>query len=726
LEQFGLDVIVADDQTLQTRKALGIMETNSLLGLILVLFVCWLFLGFKIASMVTLGIVFSITGAFAMLNVTGNTLNVSVLLGIVIVLGMLVDDAVVVVEAMYYRLQQGVAPLQSAFDAMREVGAPVAAAVTTTMCAFLPLMLLPGILGKFLFVIPFVVTVGLAVSLIEAFWILPAHIVGLGPNATGSTHAQQDLRTRVTRKVRRGYTRLLIKAMRFPVISALSGIGALVLAVALVAVGQVRLEFFTFDPFRIFYVHLQMPPDSRLEDSLRASEQVETIVRQVMQPDETRAITVQAGAKFTETELLLGDQWAQLQVTLQERAPDGRFVADIVGELRERVPQLPTNAEITFLEVSGGPPRLPPISVKVRGDDFAVIQEATARIKDIVSGIDGALDIRDNEVIGRRQLVLDLDEAEIARLGLNPADIARIVRINTDGEEVATLRSNGEKVELRVRGVQRNVVRIDAVLDTPIALPDGSVTALRELVDTHIDRGRGVIQHYNFRRAIEVTAELEEGTTDTVSANLQIENEWRKVAAEYPEIDLEFAGALDDIQESLDAMGPLFLFGVGLIYLVLATVFKSYVQPILVILITIPMAVTGVIYGLALTGNPLSLYSMYGAVALVGIAVNSAIVLIDAANARVAAGMRPLHASIYAARRRVIPILMTTSTTIAGLFSLAVGLGGKSLLWGPVATSIVSGLIVSTVLTLFIVPNVYRLTMRAVMRVQGRLPGTAS
>ena len=159
-------------------------------------------------------------------------------------------------------------------------------------------------------------------------------------------------------------------------------------------------------------------------------------------------------------------------------------------------------------------------------------------------------------------------------------------------------------------------------------------------------------------------------------------------------------------------MVRLFAFGVGLIYLILATQFKSYWQPIL-ILVTVPLAFTGVVLGLFVSGNPMSLYTLYGVIALTGIAVNSAIVLIDAANDRLSKGMSVLHAAVYAARRRVVPILITTTTTIGGLFSLAVGLGGKSLMWGPVAASIVWGLGFSTVLTLFAVPLLYRLVMRA-------------
>jgi len=224
---------------------------------------------------------------------------------------------------------------------------------------------------------------------------------------------------------------------------------------------------------------------------------------------------------------------------------------------------------------------------------------------------------------------------------------------------------------------------------------------------------QGVIKRYNLRRAITVEANLDkarEDAPDTLTANRIIAEEWNKIAARYPGVTLDFSGELEDVQESLDAMPGLFLLGVGLIYLILAAQFKSYWQP-LMILVTVPLAFTGVTLGLVITQNPLSLYTMYGIIALTGIAVNSAIVLIDAANERLKSGMGLLHASIYAARRRVIPILITTTTTIGGLFSLAAGLGGKSLIWGPMASSLVWGLSVATLLTLFVMPLIYRLMM---------------
>ena len=205
----GISLVLSDDQTVQTRKALNVMQRNAAVGLILVLGVCWLFLGMRIAAYVTLGIVFSISGTFWVLNVTGNTLNVSVLLGIVIVLGMLVDDAVVMVEALYYRLQRGQEAVSAAIDSLAEVGKPVTSAVFTTISAFTPLMLLPGIVGDFMLIIPLVVTVGLLVSLIEAFWILPAHVTGSVQRSQSIDDMRDHWRYRWTHMVRVRYTRAL-------------------------------------------------------------------------------------------------------------------------------------------------------------------------------------------------------------------------------------------------------------------------------------------------------------------------------------------------------------------------------------------------------------------------------------------------------------------------------------------------------------------------------------
>jgi multidrug efflux pump subunit AcrB len=711
LEESGIDLYLTDDQTTQTRQALTVMQRNALVGLFLVLGVCWVFLGLRIASFVTLGIAFSISGTFVVLNVTGNTLNVSVLLGIVIVLGMLVDDAVVVVEALYYRLQRGQEVFSSAIDALAEVGKPVTAAVFTTISAFAPLMLLPGILGDFMLIIPLVVTVGLLVSLIEAFWILPSHVITSSGRPQAANERFKHWRGRWTHLVRVRYTRALAYVFRRPKRFFAIGGMAFVLAVAAIATERVRVEFFTFDPIRMFYVHVEMSPDAPIEDTLVQTERVVDRIRPLMRDDEVRAVTSMAGVKFTDAEALFGDQYGQIQVSLNPKTSENRNVSEVVDAVRDAALATPGNAEITFFEVSGGPPVAKDISVKVRSDDFEELRAAAEELKRIVRGIDGSSNVIDNDVPGRYEMTLDLDGRAIRQAGLTPGEVLRLTRLHLDGEIVAFTRDEGEKVELRVRGPRRSVQDVSKILDDPIALPQGGTTTFRALTSSSVARGAGTIRHYNYRRSITVEADLDEETINTVAANNRIRDEWAAIQSRFSATDLDFSGAFDDIQESLDSMLILALFGLGLIYLILATQFRSYFQPFL-ILSTLPMAFTGVVVGLFITQNPLSLYTLYGIVALMGIAVNAAIVLIDAANSRIAAGMRPLHAIIYAARRRVIAIIMTTMTTIAGLFSLATGLGGKSLLWGPVASSMVFGLFVATLLTLFLVPILFRAFMR--------------
>ncbi len=707
----GIELVLADDQTIPTREAISIMRNNALVGLLLVFLVCWLFLATRIALLVGAGLILCIAGVFAVLSAFGYTLNITVLLGIVIVLGMLVDVSVVMVEAIYYRLRIGQAPLEAATRALREVGMPLSASVLTTIAAFLPLMLMPGIVGAFMFIVPFVVTVGLLISLIQAFWILPTQVVH---SAYRPANDPRHWRVRFTRKLRRDYVRALAYVLRRP--KRFLGLAGLSFALALTAVaaGLVRLEFFAFDPMRLFYVQVDLPGDVSLSETMARVEQVEARVREGLLAGEARSVTSLAGVQFTDVEPLFGDQFGQVIVSLN---PDqgGRSMDAIIEGMRASVLDTPIDGRIAFLQVSGGPPTQQPINVKVRADDFDELRRAAEAVRQLIEAIPGTRDLSDDRIPGRSELVLQLDREALVQSGLPPAMAARLLRLHVDGEIVGFTRAAGERFELRVKAERERPLEPGMLLDDPIVLPGGQTTYLGGLVEARAGEAPGVIRHFNLRRTITIEADIDRQITNTVEVNRRIQAAWNEIRAEFPGTDLDFSGELDDIEESLQAMTVLFLLGIGLIYLILATQFRSYFQPLL-ILITVPMAFTGVVFGLVASNNPLSLYTMYGIIALGGIAVNAAIVLIDAANQRLAAGMRPLHATIYAARRRVIPILMTTATTIAGLLSLAIGLGGRSLLWGPVAVTLVWGLSVSALLTLFVIPLLYRQFMRGKRR----------
>lgn len=711
----ALEVIVtlADDQTSITKNALNIMQTNAILGLLLVLIISWLFLGSKISMLITIGIPFTLAGTFFILDHTGQTLNTSVFLGIVIALGMLVDDAVVVVESIYNRLRHGVENFKAVREGLFEVISPVTASVLTTIAAFLPLMLLPGILGKFMMVIPLVVTLALVISLIEAFWMLPGHIMASKISFTTDSKTHK-FRQAFTHWIRVKYCFALIKVLRRPIKSIMALVLLLALAIGALSAGFIKLDFFASDTLRLFYVNVTMPTSTSLQGTLDKVREIEASVNQNLNSDEVRTVVSYAGLQYTEMEPLLGEHYGQVLVSLQPESGDLRNVASIIETMREQVTSIAGPMNISFLTLNGGPPTSKPISVKVRGKDYVELKQATTALTAFMKGNGNFIDISDDDSAGRFGLTLRLNNDAIFRTGMRPDVVMNTIKTLVDGEIAAQVQHQGDQVAIRVQSAKafnKSFDNIEDVLALQLPLENGNKIPLRELVHVTTSKVKGNLRHYNFKRTITLESNINIEQLDTVAANKLIQDFWPTIVHKYPNVDLDFSGELDDIQESMDAITALFIFGLGLMYLILATQFSSYFQP-LMILSTVPMAFTGVILGLIVTGNPLSLYTLYGIVALAGIAVNSAIVLISKANSNIDQGMSLLHATFYAARRRMLPILITTFTTVAGLFSLATGLGGKSLIWAPVATSIVWGLIFSAVLSMFIVPAIYLLSMK--------------
>ena len=705
----GVQLVLADDQTISTRAALTVMQSNALIGLTLVLLVTWLFLGTRIAMLTTIGIPFTLAGTFLILNANGFTLNNTVLLAVVIALGMIVDDAVVVVEAIYYRLQRGAEAMNAVIDAFREVFAPVTTSVMTTIAAFLPLVLLPGILGEFMKVIPLVVTIALIVSLFEAYWILPAHVLTLRGGFRKADAISRG-REAFSYWLRLRYSQALVRSLRHPIITLVCIILTLSLAAATVASGMIRLNFFEGDTERLFYLNLELPEGTSLEGTSRALINAERQALREFLPGELRAAVSYAGQQFTETAPLFGDTLGQIMFSLNPQANGGRDVATIANAVLQRAQRVPGPIETSILELKGGPPARRAISAKILGADYSIMLQAANELRDYLEDQQVYRNITLDYRPGNPELVLRLDGEAIQRAGINPAIIGRALRAHVDGEIVTDFQDEGEEVKVRVLAKKDPYINTDNLMRQTISLPDGRSITMDELLISASGMGRQNIRHYNFRRAITLESDIDTDRINTLDANRLIMEKWRALQARYPELSLDLSGELDDIQESLDVIWLLMLLGVGIIYVILGTQFRSYFQPFMV-LATIPLTFTGVTLGLLVTGNPLSLYTMYGVVALTGISVNAAIVLISAANSRLESGMSLLHAIVYAARRRVIPILITSATTVAGLFSLAVGLAGKSLIWGPVATAIVWGLMFSTLLTLFVIPLLYRTFM---------------
>lgn len=709
----GVQFTLVDDQTQITKNALNIMQTNAIYGLLFVLLVTWFFLGARVSALVTIGIPFTLAGTFIVLKLLDQTLNTSVLLAIVIALGMLVDDAVVVVEAIYHRLRQGKRGIDAAWGGLQSVIKPVTASVLTTMAAFLPLMLLPGFIGQFMMVIPLVVTVALAFSLVEAYWMLPGHILAAKVNFDKPSKID-EFRQKTIRKLKVKYGFGLIKVMRNPKKTLAGMLLMLVFAGVSLLAGLVKTDFFAADTVRLFYINVEMPATSSLQATMKKTQEIEIIARQGLEDDEVRSVVSYAGQTFTDEAPVFGDHLGQTLVSLNPQKGDMRTVEELIEHTREALSKVVGPTNISFLKLSGGPPTSRAVSVKVRGDDYQELRLATDAITGYLKKDPRYTDLSDDDDKGRFGLQLTLNNDAINRLGVSPTDVQRSVKMLVDGEIVSYVQNEGDRIALRVKSTAaalNEFDNIDALLQLTVPTSSGTNIELRDLVHVETMQVKSNLKHYNFKRTITIESDIDKELIDTVEANQLIVDFWAGVAEEYPNVSLDFTGELDDIQESLDALGLLFLFGIGLMYLILSTQFQSYFQP-LMILLTVPLALVGVILGLLVSRDPLSLFTMYGVVALAGIAVNSSIVLISTANENIKKGMTLTHSTFYAARRRMLPILITTLTTVAGLFSLAAGLGGHSLMWSPVATSIVWGLLFSSTLTMFAIPALYQLVMR--------------
>jgi len=406
---------------------------------------------------------------------------------------------------------------------------------------------------------------------------------------------------------------------------------------------------------------------------------------------------------------LNGAQYGQILVSLNKDLPDGRNAETISNEVRSIVENYSKAQRAIIYLVSMGPPVGKAISLKVMGDDIDQVRAASDRIQSIMANNQDIIDIVDDDSPGVQEMSITMNTDTINRSGLSPMFVARNIRMLVDGEIVATMQHKGEEMHVRVMPDEDNLDEIDQILDTTLSSPIGPVT-VRSLI--HVERAPGYnnIRRYNFRRAITIEADIDDTKTDTVNANKFVMTEWDKIKDQYPGIGISTEGQVDDVLESINSLGTLFLFGLLIMYLIIGTQFQSYFQPLMII-VTVPLALIGVVVGQLISGNSVSLFTMIGVVALAGMAVNASIVMISAANDRLKSGMSVTHAAIYAGRRRVMPIVITNVTTVAGLFSLAAGIGGKSLMWGPLANAIVWGVMISGGLTLLLIPVMYIIFM---------------
>lgn len=701
----GPMLTLLDDQSAVTREAIGVMEVNALFGLAVVLAVTWFFLGRRMALLTSLGVPFALAGMFLALHLLGQTLNVSVLLGVAIVLGIPLDDAVVVADAIRRRLTAGMDRLTAVSQALKEVARPVTASVLATCLAFLPLLFLPGLMGRFMFVTPLAVILTLLMSMIASLWLLPRHAA-----SWGGTEGRGGWREGMARRLRLAYGRALARAFRRPAaVMALFG-GVFLVAGAAVGLEWVKPRWFASDPLRVFNINVRMPAATPLETTLQAARALELVARRQARPGELNATLATAGIQFTPSELAMGEHLGQVTVSLAPESAGGRGVEGFVAALR---PALKADgAENVSVQVlSADLPMLSYLSLRLSAAPMERLAAAAADLRRALEKQPGFSDVHDDASSDRPGMNLRVNAPAAARAGLDPFKLAALVRLHFEGVSVGKLADGEDTLDVVVRGQPMSAEALQGWLASPWKLPDGRLVKPAELFSLRMEGVPDELRRVNGERTVTLRAAFNQDKLTARQALAAVNAAWDGLQARHAGVRLAQGGEMDDVKASLNNLLGLLALGFALMYGLLAAQFGRLVLP-LVILATAPLALAGVAIGLLATGQPLTLYTLYGCVALSGVAVNASIVLAAAGEDRQARGQLPMTAAFNAARRRLLPIIITTLTVIGGLISLAFGWGGNSLLWGPVASSIVWGLAVATPLTLFATPLMHGWLMR--------------
>lgn len=697
----GLSLVLSNDTSVWVKRRLKVMTGNMVQGGFLILAALFLFLDWRLAAVAAFGVPISFAAALVVAVPLGFTFNLMSLLAFIIVLGMLDDDSVVVAENIYKHLEAGKKPFEAAVDGTREVMWPVIGSVLVSSCAFLPFAMMGGIMGKFLLMIPVVVVMCFLASLFEAFFILPGHVLELLPlgKPVGEGGGGRWYHAVVDR-----YRRLLTWVLRHRGKFALLLLGFL-LFTAGVAAWRLKFVLFPGGMIEQFYVQVEMPPGTNLEATEKAVAAVEARVAELPK-EELDTYTSAVGLKGQEDQERLGTHYGQVRVYLTPEDSDRRDTKDIIEGLRKAVGTPPGAQRVTIHELQPGPPVGEAIMVRARGRDPEVNRRIAQEIEAYLETIKGVTDIRDSLEDGKWQWRVVPLPGEAAFAGVTAESIARDVFYAVDGIEASNIQLPDEEVEirLRVKPEQRDSPRDILALD--VLNPAGRAVPLERVARIEERRGAPFLPRYNYKPAVSVTADVDEAVITSREANALLREKFKDVPERYPGYELIFGGEEEETAKSMRSLFRSFGVALMLDFAILAVLFSSYLQP-LIILLTIPIGLLGVVYALLVHGQPASFMAMLGVVAMTGVVVNNAIVLVNFINEKRAKGVPVEQAAVDAGAERLRPIWASSITTLLGLFPTAYGFGGYEPFVAPMALALAWGLTFAMPMTLFVIPAAY-------------------
>lgn len=693
----GVGVAVYGDFSTMTRLRLGVLTGNGALGLALVLGVLLIGLRPAVALSTAWGLPIIFFGGLALLYLGGVTLNMLTTFAFILVLGLIVDDSIIVGENADRHLALGLPPREAAVAGATELLGPVTTTVATTALAFLPLMFMDGIIGKFMFVVPLVVVTLLALSWLEALLVMPAHIAALARPRARTARGPS-----LPGRIYRAAVRMALRWRYLTVALTIVALGA-----SWQLAGQMKFQLFPYGAESQFYLRVALPAGTTLEQTRDRLLELERAARERIDPSMLEATIVVAGESSADQRDVLkrrGDRFGYLRVILVHFTEREAGAHAVMEDLRLALAPLFPDLEIAFTMEAMGPPVGRALQASIYGGDDTARAAAAQRLLGLLRETDGVHAVQSDLDPGDQELRIVVDRARAAWVGIDLATVADHVRAAFDGLPVATVIRGRDEMDITLRFPEEAGRDPRTLLDLEVPAARGGLVPLRRIVRLEEAPGVTVIRHDSGERIVTVSAEVDRSRITAHELNRLVrEQEAQWLGTEATGMRYTLGGEQERSEESVS--GLMFSLGFALlgIFVLLAVQFNGFAWPLLV-MFAIPFGMIGVVAGFHLHEQPLSFMALTGFVALTGIVVNFSLVMAVFIQRLLRAGTPWREAIVEGSHRRLRAVLLTAVTTIVGLLPTAYGWGGHDPFVAPMALALSWGLMSATVITLFSVP----------------------
>ena len=722
----GVEITFSNDMSIYLKNRLTVLYSNGLFGAVLVMVMLLLLLRPSVAFWTALGMPVAFAGAFYVAHSMGMGLNMMSILGYIMVLGMVVDDAIVVGENVYRHIEEGKPPLEAAVAGAQEMFMPVIASVSTTIAAFSPLLLVGGMMGEFLSAIPKVIIIALAASLLECFIILPSHLADF-------VKPKKDLRMESRQEhwfdiLREFYGKVLNWVLHRRLLFALMILILLVVATFFELKNGI---VFTDAQMQQINIILKTDKDYSVDDTERAVMNIEKQVMRLSDQDLDVVNSYVGMADDRHGPPRFAPNIAQIMVLLH--IEDKRGIKDankIVNQLREWIGMPEGIRELDIEAMKGGPPAGAAIDVKVIGKDYETLdnisQEVLAAIKAIEVPVPNkeqnkaktkmfqpVKEIKTDFEEGKTEIRFKIDEAKASLAGVSLTQAGSLLRAAVAGIKLKTIKKLGENIDVMIRVNEQSIKTVDDLLELRVPNKFGNRILLREIVEVEKGASFATLIHQDGNRSISVIGSIDQQKTKVNAVNRKVLKVLESFREKFSDIEFEVGGEHQEMMEGFMDLGKAFILAVFLIFIILATLFNSIAQP-LIIMLAIPFGFIGVMLTLLIHGMPISFMAFMGFVGLSGVVVNDSLILVNFIKKLIKEGKAVEEAVLEGAKTRLRPVMLTTVTTAVGLFPLAYGwFGGEEPFIRPMAMVFSWGLVFATGVTLFIIPSFLVMSMNA-------------